>query len=109
MITRSSFSPADLVEHDVATDVRKLVAQQLGLNTKRVLDEARFLKDLGADWLDRLELVIEVEDRFGIEIADAVVDQLKSVGDLIQFVESCPRHVGHGARTQPESASRIDK
>ena len=77
---------------NVATNVRKLVAQYLGVNDKRVSDGARFRKDLGADWLDRLELMIMIEDQFDVEIADDVVDQLEAVGDLIRFVEAHRMH-----------------
>ena len=77
---------------NVATNVRKLVAQYLGVNDKRVSDGARFRKDLGADWLDRLELMIMIEDQFDVEIADDVVDQLEAVGDLIRFVEAHRLH-----------------
>ena len=77
---------------NVATNVRKLVAQYLGVNDKRVSDGARFRKDLGADWLDRLELMIMIEDQFDVEIADDVVDQLEAVGDHIRFVEAHRRH-----------------
>ena len=47
-----------------AKDVRTLIAHQLGVDVKRVTDEAHFADDLGADWLDRLELMIVIEDRF---------------------------------------------
>jgi acyl carrier protein len=77
---------------NVATNVRRLVAQYLGGNDKRVSDGARFRKDLGADWLDRLELMIMIEDQFDVEIADDVVDQLEAVGDLIRFVEAHRLH-----------------
>ena len=77
---------------NVATNVRKLVARYLGVNDKRVSDGARFRKDLGADWLDRLELMIMIEDQFDVEIADDVVDQLEAVGDLIRFVEAHRLH-----------------
>jgi acyl carrier protein len=77
---------------NVATNVRKLVAQYLGVNDKRVSDGARFRKDLGADWLDGLELMIMIEDQFDVEIADDVVDQLEAVGDLIRFVEAHRLH-----------------
>jgi acyl carrier protein len=50
-------------------DVRTLIANQLGVDVKRVTDEAHFTDDLGADWLDRLELMIVIEDRF----ADVVI------------------------------------
>ena len=47
-----------------SNDVRTLIANQLGVDVKRVTDEAHFADDLGADWLDRLELMIAIEDRF---------------------------------------------
>jgi acyl carrier protein len=70
-------------------DVRTLVANHLGVSVDRVTDEAHFTDDLGADWLDRLELVMVVEDQFaGVEIADADVDQIEVVGDLIRHIET---------------------
>jgi acyl carrier protein len=70
-------------------DVRTLIANHLGVDIKRVTDEAHFAEDLGADWLDRLELMIVIEDRFaGVEITDADVDQIDVVGDLIRHIES---------------------
>jgi acyl carrier protein len=67
-------------------DVRILVANHLGVNVGRVTDEAHFSDDLGADWLDRLELMMMVEDQFpGVEIADDEVDRIEVVGDLIQL------------------------
>jgi acyl carrier protein len=70
-------------------DVRTLVANHLGVSVGCVTDEAHFTNDLGADWLDRLELMIVVEDQFaGIEITDADVDQIKVVGDLIRHIET---------------------
>jgi acyl carrier protein len=92
MSINSLMPQAKTVNEDLPTKVRNLVAQYLGVNDKRVSDEARFRKDLGADWLDRLELMIMIEDQFGVEIADGVADQLEAVGDLIRFVEAQPRH-----------------
>ena len=66
-----------------------LIANQLGVDVKRVTDEAHFTDDLGADWLDRLELLIVIEDRFAdVVITDEDVDQLEVVGDLIRHIES---------------------
>jgi acyl carrier protein len=51
-------------------------------------DDARFREDLGADWLDRLELLISIEDQVtGFELADVVADQIDTVGDLMRTVE----------------------
>lgn len=71
------------------SDVRTLVANHLGVSVARVTDEAHFTTDLGADWFDRLELIMVVEDHFaGLEITDADVDQIEVVGDLIRHIET---------------------
>ena len=60
-----------------------------GHSLKRMTDEAHFTDDLGADWLDRLELMIVIEDRFAdVVITDEEVDQLEVVGDLIRHIEN---------------------
>jgi len=70
-------------------DVRTIIANQLGVDVKRVTDEAHFTDDLGADWLDRLELMIVIEDRFAdVVITDEDIDQLEIVGDLIRHIEN---------------------
>jgi acyl carrier protein len=72
----------------VATKVRSVIAEHFGIDANRLTDEARF-RDLGADWLDRLELIIAIEDQVaGIEIDDGVVDQIDTVGDLMKVIES---------------------
>ena len=70
-----------------AKDVRTLIARQLGVDVKRITDEAHFTDDLGADWLDRLELMIVIEDQFpAVEITDDDVDRIDVVGDLIRHI-----------------------
>ena len=70
-------------------DVRALIANHLGVSVGRVTDEAHFTDDLGADWLDRLELMIAVEDQFaGVEITADDVDRIELVGDLIRHIEA---------------------
>ena len=57
----------------VGSAVRNLIAAHLRVNPRRVTDEARLVEDLGADWLDRLELMIAIEDRFcAVEIGKAL-------------------------------------
>jgi acyl carrier protein len=71
------------------SDVRTLIAAHLGISVGRVTDEAHFTNDLGADWLDRLELMMVVEGQFaGVEITDEHVDQIAVVGDLIRHIEA---------------------
>ena len=70
-------------------EIRTLIAEHLNVDIQRVTDEAHFIDDLGADWLDRLELMIIIEDRFGgLEITDDDADQIRVVGDLIRYVEN---------------------
>ena len=86
---KSSQKPTATSEFLASNDVRALIAHQLGVDVKRVTDEAHFADDLGADWLDRLELMIVIEDRFAdVVITDEDVDQLEVVGDLIRHIES---------------------
>jgi acyl carrier protein len=72
-----------------ANDVRTLIANRLGVDVKRVTDEARFTDDLGADWLDCLELMIVIEDQFAdVVITEEDIDQIEVVGDLIRHIEN---------------------
>jgi acyl carrier protein len=67
--------------------LRALVAEHLDVDVGLVTDEAYFGDDLGADWLDRLELMILIEDQFpGLEITDYDADQMEVVGDLICYL-----------------------
>jgi acyl carrier protein len=80
--------------------VRALIAKHLGVAIERVTDDAHFAYDLGADWLDRVELVIAIEDQFvGVEITDDDVDQMNVVADLIRCIEQ-----GAGERAETIAA-----
>ena len=86
---KSSRKTRALREVLASNDVRSLIANQLGVDIKRVTDEAHFTDDLGADWLDRLELMIVIEDQFAdVVITDEDVDQIEVVGDLIRHIET---------------------
>ena len=68
-------------------DVRTLVAEQLRVDIEFVTSETHFANDLGADSLDRVELMLAIEDRFaGVEITDDDVEQIQVVGDLIRYL-----------------------
>ena len=82
----------------LAAKVRSVIAEHFGIDANRLTDEARF-RDLGADWLDRLELMIAIEDQVaGIEIDDVVVDQIDTVGDLMRIIESVDNDRSDGRR-----------
>jgi acyl carrier protein len=70
-------------------EIRALIAKRLGVDVRRVTDDAHFSDDLGADWLDRLELLILIEDQYSsVEIMDGDSDQIECVGDLIRYLET---------------------
>jgi acyl carrier protein len=69
--------------------VRALIARHLGIDIGCFTDDASFIDDLRADWLDCLELMIVIEDHFpGLEIPEDDADQIQFVGDLIRYIES---------------------
>ena len=76
------------MQSNINIKVRKIIAAHLGVDFTRVTDEARFRDDLGADWLDRLEVIIAIEDQVaGFDMADVVADQINTVGDLMRAIE----------------------
>jgi acyl carrier protein len=67
--------------------VRALIAKHLDVDIGRVTDDVDLSHDLGADWLDRIELIILVEEIAGVEIADHEANRIEVVGDLIFYVD----------------------
>ena len=67
--------------------VKKIVAEQLGVNESEVKNESSFVNDLGADSLDTVELVMALEEEFGVEIPDEDAEKMKTVGDAIKYIE----------------------
>ena len=73
---------------DVASKVKKIVADHLGIDDEKVTEEANFIDDLGADSLDTVELVMAFEEEFGSEISDSEAEKILTVGDAIKFIEN---------------------
>jgi acyl carrier protein len=73
---------------DVASKVKKIVADHLGIDDAKVIEEASFIDDLGADSLDTVELVMAFEEEFGSEISDSEAEKILTVGDAIKFIEN---------------------
>lgn len=63
-----------------------LVAEQLGVEPDQVTTEAEFIQDLNADSLDMVELVMSLEEEFGIEISDEDVENIRTVGDAVDYI-----------------------
>ena len=73
---------------NVASKVKKIVADHLGIDDTKVTDDASFIDDLGADSLDTVELVMAFEEEFGSEISDSEAEKILTVGDAVKFIEN---------------------
>jgi len=71
----------------VQEKVKSIIAEQLGVKPEEVTPEASFIDDLGADSLDTVELVMALEEEFGIEIPDEDAEKITSVGDAVKYIE----------------------
>lgn len=71
--------------------VAKIVGEQLGIDPATVKLESNFISDLGADSLDTIELVMALEDEFGIEIADDTAEGLKTMSQVVEYIEKLPK------------------
>jgi acyl carrier protein len=72
----------------LATKVRGVIAGHFGIDADRILDGTRLREDLGADWLDRLELMIVLEERMAeLDINRMAPEQIETVGDLMRAIE----------------------
>ncbi len=72
---------------DVADRVKKIVIEHLGVDADKVVDNANFIEDLGADSLDTVELVMAFEEEFGVEIPDDAAETIVTVGDAVRFLD----------------------
>jgi len=72
----------------VTEKVKKMIVEQLGVSEAEVIPEAKFIDDLGADSLDIVELIMALEDEYGIEIPDEDAEKMETVGDAIKYIEA---------------------
>jgi acyl carrier protein len=73
---------------DIAGKVKEIVVSKLGVDEAQVTPEASFINDLGADSLDTVELVMEFEKAFNIQIPDEDAEKISTVGDAINYLKS---------------------
>ncbi|MEN8225887.1 MAG: acyl carrier protein [Bacteroidota bacterium] len=72
---------------DIATRVKSIIVDKLGVDDNEVTNEASFTNDLGADSLDTVELIMEFEKEFNIAIPDDQAEKIASVGEAVKYIE----------------------
>ncbi|MDD9147093.1 MULTISPECIES: acyl carrier protein [unclassified Sporolactobacillus] len=77
-----------MAEDDVLERVKKIVVDRLDVDEADVKPEASFKEDLDADSLDIVELVMELEDEFNLEISDEDAEKIQTVGDVVTYIQS---------------------
>jgi acyl carrier protein len=77
-----------MAEKTIEQKVKDIIVEQLGVNADQVIQEAKFIEDLGADSLDTVELVMAFEEEFEIEVPDEEAEKLQSVGDVVTYITS---------------------
>ena len=73
---------------DIASRVKAIIVEKLGVDENEVTPEASFTNDLGADSLDTVELIMEFEKEFNIAIPDDQAESIGTVGDAVKFIEA---------------------
>ena len=68
--------------------VKKLIAEQLCISADSIKDDANIIEDLGADSLDVVELIMALEEKFGVNIPDEEANKIQKVGDVVAFIEA---------------------
>lgn len=71
---------------DITEDVKKIIEDKLGVNAEQITMEASFIDDLGADSLDQVELVMDFEDKFEVDIPDEDAEKMRTVGEAIKYL-----------------------
>jgi acyl carrier protein len=75
------------MENETAKRIKTIISEQLMVEPEEVTDESSFVEDLGADSLDTVELIMEFEDEFGVEISDEDAEKLNTVGEATAYLE----------------------
>ncbi|WAM30883.1 acyl carrier protein [Caldicellulosiruptor naganoensis] len=72
---------------EIFEKVRKIIADKLDIEVDKITPESSFLDDLGADSLDIVELIMELEEEFNIEIPDEDAEKIRTVADAVKYIE----------------------
>ncbi len=76
-----------MTREEIAKIVKEIVVEKLSVDPNSVTEESAFVEDLGADSLDTVELVMEFEEKFNLEIPDEDAEKIKTIKDAIDYIE----------------------
>ncbi len=77
-----------MAREEVVKTVKDIIVEKLGVNLSEVTEEASFVDDLGADSLDTVELVMDFEEKFSLEIPDEDAEKIRTVKDAVDYIEN---------------------
>jgi len=69
-------------------EIKEIIAKQFNIDINKLTNETNFNKDLGADSLDTVEIVLAIEDKFNIEILDEHAEKILTIGDIVKYVDN---------------------
>lgn len=75
----------------VIDKVKELVAEQLGISKDKITENSNIIEDLGADSLDVIEMLMTLEDEYGITIPDDKISQIKTINQIVKLIEECQK------------------
>ena len=101
-VVSSSRRATDIKEGFIPTEIRAFIAEYIGINAEYITDATHLLDDLGLDNLDRLELLLLIEDLTGVEFAEDEADQMDVVGDVTRYIANNRDHEKAAAMSCPE-------
>lgn len=67
--------------------IKEIIIDELGIDESKITMESRFREDLGADSLDAVEIIMQIEEEFGVEINEDVIQDMKVIGDIVKYIE----------------------
>lgn len=77
----------ELTHEQLAKEIYAIIEERLGLSSDDITPEKSLVNDLGADSLDSVEIIMSIEQKFGVSIPDDVTEGIKTVGDIIEYVK----------------------